>query len=80
LMGGWNTVGGQHRTAQGKGQCKNGVLPLDHLQSGLQVFHEGHGLIVKEKSGLSVCRLIQVSACSLGRPQDQSAFNSLQRR
>jgi hypothetical protein len=38
----------QHRPAERKRERKNRVLPLDHLQSDLQIVQPAHSLIVKQ--------------------------------
>ena len=43
----------QHGAAQGEWQREDGVLPFDHLQSGIEILPEGHGSIVKEDSDLT---------------------------
>src|SRR5216684_4444609 len=48
LLSGWQAVRRQHSSAHGKGECKDGMLPLDHLQGDAQVAEKGHRRMVKQ--------------------------------
>ena len=40
----WHATGGQHGSAKSKWKSKDGMLPLDHFQSGFDVGEKGHRL------------------------------------
>ena len=52
-MRGRRAVSCQHGAAQGKWQREDGVLPFDHLESGVEILPEGHASIVKEDPDLT---------------------------
>jgi hypothetical protein len=47
LMGGGKAGGGQHGSAQSERKSKNGMLPLDHVQSESEAAKKGHEKIVR---------------------------------